>query len=928
MSQESLATRMKKVASAEAADVVAARNKAKAVVATTLEPVPVLQQPVKPDVPVAIEPIPGTAGVGASNVRDKRRRNQGQRPRGSRTVVSAPVLAIPRVDLEAAKLNRVSPIDLSEVKKGKDLLFVDKDGSVFIVRADSKTPDHYLLLSEDGERVLGSFDEGHMKRIIEDERAAVAVEPVTAATTGEPTSASEAIASEQTDVSSAEGERNEAVDALKAINKGKTLRFAAKDGNIYTVNKAEKDYDLVDSNGRTRPVNEIYLRRQIADNWTRFGEEEKEEDFASGKAFADQYLELNPPIEQAGSQGETKPPEKETLYSKIARLTQEVNELRAKWVEEDVKKTTAWKKFKSLFGINRSEEKGEYQVLYEEKVRELQAAEIEMMSGDMAGAGTQLSEKDMKEGREKLLRYYKVGEAVNLINERTQYKAQNQNFSERIVDFLGALGRDYNSIPRSRKWLYMGIFLGFSAASLGAATMVTGGAAGILASAVTMRRIAGGLGTAIGTEAGLEQFGDWRRKRKAEKEIIEQLGGSEVDDKNFTQMLQSEILSLDAKLQNEKRAKTWRKLGAVGIGTIVGSGWLSQIAMEKLGGNEAVGWIKEHLGRVSGIKDGIMKPNFIDKFINKDITVQKGDSVWKIAGRLADQLGLTDPEDPHRTRFINALKNQYGDVLLKEGEIINFSAHGIDKEFIGNALGDAKALTSEQATSIAANDAKIAEYAAAHPDVTLTNESVDKILQGSMADTPAGKVTPAWTNEPGDDFNNADGYTVRETPAEENMDDPVSDSSSDAQAESGGADASENETVAAIRDEEPVKNAVIEYERNIRLGKAYDINAYKEYFAKNPEDFGAYKKLGESYLGFISQGDTGAMKVLGEKTFGKLGNTEGESLDRFVKLAREAYGSKLGLPSPKEKVYDYVARMAMLGMEHPTGKRIPLPRFI
>ena len=30
----------------------------------------------------------------------------------------------------------------------------------------------------------------------------------------------------------------------------------------------------------------------------------------------------------------------------------------------------------------------------------------------------------------------------------------------------------------------------------------------------------------------------------------------------------------------------------------------------------------------------------------------------------------------------------------------------------------------------------------------------------------------------------------------------------------------------------------------------------------------------------------------------------------------------------KEKVYNYVARMAMLGMEHPTGKHIPIPRFI
>jgi hypothetical protein len=112
-------------------------------------------------------------------------------------------------------------------------------------------------------------------------------------------------------------------------------------------------------------------------------------------------------------------------------------------------------------------------------------------------------------------------------------------------------------------------------------------------------------------------------------------------------------------------------------------------------------------------------------FVNQDITVAKGDSVWKISGRLADQLNL---EGAERTHFIDSLKDKFGDVPLQEGEIINFSEKGIDKEFIENALGKSGSLTAEQISSIEANDANIAEFSRENPHVTLTNEGVDQIL--------------------------------------------------------------------------------------------------------------------------------------------------------------------------------------------------------
>jgi hypothetical protein len=792
---------------------------------------------------------------------------------------------------------------------------------------------------------------------------------------------------------------------LAECREGETLYYFSKNDNKgYALKyRGGDEYTLIYPAG-SRTVNEIYVRRHILEDWKRVSEldakkeeelyvTKKESESAESKpkkellkkddaAYVDDEKEVHEPDmmegEEVAKDGTPEADEvfkaygrsevKDALYEKIENLKKEVEEMRAKYVKEDYENTNAWAKMKGFFGKFLKKETAEgdasksqtafWQAQYDDKLRDLYKLEIEQLELHKPEGEV------LNEARAKQLRYYKIDEKVNVIDARTQYRAENQTLSVKIADYIAALGRDYNSIPLKRKLLYAGAFIG-----LGFGPGMTGGvAAGALASVLTLKRIAAGMGTAIGTEAALEKyFGDYRPVSKAEKEIKEQLGGAEVSKEQFAQMIEKEIFSLDTKLQNEKIAKTWRKLGAVGVGGLVGSGWLTDLVMDKLGGHEAVEWVKEKwtditgetvvpsgsrpsTGKISGlpttpekeipiipsqpetapqrwggaidkdfggpespadaggatqpapettgetpkapvlspnvpdVEPPAPKPDFISDFVSKDITVQKGEPLWKIIDQnLASQ---TDLEGPQRTHFIDAVKDKYGDVLLKEGEVINFSAHGIDKEFIEQAWADAKAITPEQALSIDANDAKIAEFAKVHPEVTLTNESVDTILQGDETETPSANEI------------------------------------SDGDARDGGT------TTFVGANEDDLKHADIQPDRDIVLGKAYDLKNYTEYFKKYPEAFAQFKKIGETYMEFSFQGDQDIMNAIGGKTFAELDSSPSTSFDAFIDKAREAYGSKYGLPQPKEKVYEYIARIAMLGIEHPTGKLLRFPQSV
>lgn len=445
-----------------------------------------------------------------------------------------------------------------------------------------------------------------------------------------------------------------------------------------------------------------------------------------------------PPVEKWGVSEEKlkEKPKGETLLDKIHRLNEEVAEARVKYVQEDYENTKTWKKLFSMFRIKEDVEKGEWRAEYEVKTLELQKAELEMVE-----AGEKDKQRDTRKEMSGLLHYYKLDERMDLINERTQYRAKNLTFWGRIGDTFGALGRGYNRIPTKYKLALSGVLIG--------ASVATGGVLGATAYAVMMtRKAAASAGLAVGAEAGLEKLGERRRAKQTGEEIEQQMLGLDgTTNEAFSgleEILKKDILSLDSKLQHEKRAKTYRKLAATTLGVAVGSGWLSQIIMDKLGGREAWEWAKEHfIGAELASEDltlperpkvssalpeaADVKTDLIKDFVNQDIVVEKGDSVWKISERLADNLGLDGAE---RTHFIDALKDKFGDVQLQAGEHINFSEHGINDDFVKHAIEDSNAILPEQLERISQNNLRLTAFAEANPNVRLTDEMTKNILEG------------------------------------------------------------------------------------------------------------------------------------------------------------------------------------------------------
>lgn len=435
----------------------------------------------------------------------------------------------------------------------------------------------------------------------------------------------------------------------------------------------------------------------------------------------------------------------ETLDQAIARLKNEVDAVRHDYVKEDYDNTSKWLKIKNFFRAVKQEKSADteyYQAQYNNALIDLRNAELAKIK--QSG----LQGKDLRTALAGALKYFQYDELVNMSAERSE------------VRMIGNVGRLYNALSFKQKALLAG--------GAWALAGVTGGAS------LLLRRLFSGAGAAVAFEAVTKKITDARQHKKAIKDVDQQLKEfettdfwygkkfSEVDENALNEMIAQDIFSLDEKLQKKKRDVLFQKTAAFGIG--FGGGYFAkelfdmaggdelvksvqETAMNQWGGNEAADWVKERFGAITHGSDAApvaentvtpdavqaaaeAKAGLIGGFTDQDIVVQKGDSVWKISGKLADQLGL---EGSQKTHFIDALKDQYGDVLLKEGETINFSTHGIDKEFVENTLGDMKnILTSDRIVSIADHNASIEEFAKANPDTTLTNEVVDNILMAAL----------------------------------------------------------------------------------------------------------------------------------------------------------------------------------------------------
>ncbi|MFZ2187508.1 MAG: hypothetical protein WAV46_02665 [Candidatus Moraniibacteriota bacterium] len=885
-----------------------------------------VEQAAGPDAPVAVEAISGATDIDATNVRSLRKR--ARRDKGAKLTTSSatPVaVAVQPVPEPASEPAVAADVKMPEERQAREFVESIPDGEEIILVSRKGRREHYRrdgadLVKKNGDIVTLPAWKKHRDGWTRSQEG-VRIEPVP----------------QKKQLPQREGETVELMDPVamelfEYVRRGDGYTLVGSDG---------KDAESItaDELERLLRTGKLSFTEQVAslDNEEHEQGDPLEEtellphDSPEGKAILEQFG-LNP--ESVRTPAEI---EQNAIEEKIAALKNEVGEMRAKYAKEDYESANNWKKLAAFFRLKKSDEKNAdtayWKAHYNNKLIDLKNLELEKIkSSDMTEAAA-------KKEIIGLLEYYKKSEPLQLHADRTQVKAEHQGWPGKVMGAFEAIGRKYNQRSRKEKYVTAAALFGLAGATGGASLMAG--------------RFFSSAGTFVGLDAFFEGMAEKKMNKRATAEAQEAMSVwegrreegrlSKVDIEHFSELLQNDIFASDKRLQDQKRSALFRKslAAAMAAGVAFGlPGWLfnelggrelagatAGFVMKDLGGREAADLAKEQLSdafhgtdmahpemvihphslgetlapepqtaEATGMTDeqsralaassAEARPDFINEFVTKDIVVRQGDSVWKIADRLAKELGLEE-KSPQSTHFIDAIKDKYGDVLLKEGETINFSSQGIDKGFIENALGDAKALTAEQAASIAAHDVKIEEFAAAHPDVTLTDESVDAILrEPDGADVPADAVS-----ETGGD----DGGLVAST---------------------------------AVAHEKGWQPADIQYDRDIVLGAKYDVTAYTEFFKLNPEAFPQFKKVGESYLEFIFQGDQTDTRAIGGKMFGELRRLPSESLGQFVKMAQETYGSKFGLPNPKEQVYAYVARMAMLGMEHPTGKLIRLPQAI
>lgn len=483
--------------------------------------------------------------------------------------------------------------------------------------------------------------------------------------------------------------------------------------------------------------------------------------------------------------------EKQDFENKIKQLEQELDVLRKDYVKKNYEETSTQDRLVGFFRRKFKEFTQQKAVVeggkYKEKLLELSLARLDFLK-KFTGESEKLKQL-MVDGIDSVEKHANS----EVYNAWTDVQAEKRGLSEKILEFgrkYNKLPLWKKVAIGGAVWGVAGVA---TAGALGAygiasATMIAGAKRGVAAGGLFATF------EAYLEKKSRESFGNTKANQKANlaqvESIIEQVQSPEERMEKYQELIRGKIEALDANLAsrvgNRDRRRVAALFGAIGASFGLVAAWDYLHGAESVSTGEASGAAKgvasattvaaeseapaPEKGRewmlkpkqlqgapqasvdaqagvapappsavAEAVKPSVEVPiladtalaehtKLIDTFVNQDITVQKGDSVWKISGRMADQMKLTGGA---RTHFIDALKDKFGDIQLQAGETINFGAKGIDREFIEKALGKSGALTAEQIHSIEANDAKIAAYASANPDITLTNEGVDQILHSN-----------------------------------------------------------------------------------------------------------------------------------------------------------------------------------------------------
>ena len=476
------------------------------------------------------------------------------------------------------------------------------------------------------------------------------------------------------------------------------------------------------------------------------------------------------------------------------KLEKNLEEARNNYAKHDFENTSKLRKLSAFFRLDKAKYEGldvdGAKAKYDEAFQALLNARLaDIHRRKDAG---ELNEENYRLEMGRALTSFECEGRIQIPRARQEVKMERlaQSKVGRLIEAFPRMAHWYNKLPKAARYT-IGITLGvgaFLTAPVSGA-VVTSGAAAAATWIALARGTLSGMSTFALLDTELERRSDNRAKAATTKSGGTMFAEYErLAPENRTpeaiaaakeQFFTEKLAELHGHFKARKREMVIRKSAAViagvAFGTAVGSGWLG----EKIKG--LFGWF----GGVPSIE------------------AHSGDSTWKLLGQYlsAKDSHFAGMNEAQKTYAIDALKDKLaamspdqlksagfgsGDIgKLGIGEHINF-----DKLVGGNvaeAMKGASGLSPDDAASIIRNNAKILEWAKAHPDIKLTDSLIDNtILSGHGANTHAGGAVIERLMEDGDDPDYT-AHTVRVYPTEENIDDPVSDLTSDAQPESGGA---------------------------------------------------------------------------------------------------------------------------------------------
>gem|GEM_PF-5381618 len=335
---------------------------------------------------------------------------------------------------------------------------------------------------------------------------------------------------------------------------GEEAQYFSNDEVYYRIQKRKDGYYILEGEEWTGPHKQEALKHRAEDEgWTIVEEKDL-------------------PPEPLVASGAVPLPEQPGIREEIDGLRSMVAQMRLEYVTADYDQSSAWKKLKSFFGKNISNQpsadvesaKGRYEFA----LVSLQEKQLEAL------ANSGLKGEALKKEMAGLLQYFKYDERVALFNARTEVRSQNMNLPQKAIGLLEEIGRQYNKLSKVQK-----ILIAVTCLAGASALAFTGGAAGAAAASgiVGVRRILVGVGTGVSLDTLVEGVSENWKKRATGREIksdLEEIETKEGDDqlRLLNNLLKLDIEDLNKKFKHQKNEALWRKTAAWTVG--IGSGML------------------------------------------------------------------------------------------------------------------------------------------------------------------------------------------------------------------------------------------------------------------------------------------------------------------------------------------------------------------